>query len=85
MSMRGSVTIPSASPLSLCRPTTSAERAASTAPFAHRSRFVHHERSAQEILTVAVLNGAIGFLIVAELGKSETARIARELIPNNLH
>jgi hypothetical protein len=58
----------------------------SAAPaFAHRPGFIHHQRTAQKVLAVAGLNGALGFFIVAKLREPETTRLTGKLIADNLN
>ncbi len=72
----------SAAAASVGRTTASASTAAT---LAHGPGFVHHQRTAEEILAIAGLNGAVGFFIIAELGESEPARIAGEFVANDLN
>jgi hypothetical protein len=66
--------------------TTSTTTSWTAAPaFAHRAGFVHHQRTAQKILAIAGLNGALGFFVVAELREPETSRLTGELIADNLN
>jgi hypothetical protein len=53
--------------------------------FAHRSGFIHHQRTAQKVLAVAGLNGSLGFFIVAKLREPETTRLTGKLIADNLN
>ena len=69
-------------------PASSAARPAATAATAalrHWTRFVHHERAAQEILTVANSDRALPFGVILKVDKTETARLAGEAIANNLN
>jgi hypothetical protein len=65
---------------------TSATRpsAAATTAFAHWSRLIHHQRTAQKILAIAGLNGAIRFFIVAKLREPESSRLTGKFIANDL-
>jgi hypothetical protein len=85
--------VPAASPASAATTatrssaaTTSTTTSGTAAPaFAHRPGFIHHQRTAQKILAVAGLNGALGFFVVAEFREPETPRLTGELIANNLN
>lgn len=59
--------------------------ASSASAFPHRPRLIHHERAAQEILAIAILNGSVRFVVIPKFRESESPRIARELVTNNLH
>jgi hypothetical protein len=67
--------------------TTSTTPSAGTAApaFTHRAGFIYHQRTAQKILTVAGLNRALAFFVVAELREPETSRLTGELIADNLN
>jgi len=65
--------------------TTGPSTSTAASSFAHRSRLIHDQRAAQEILTIAVLNGSLRFVVIPKFRKPESARIARELVANDLH
>jgi hypothetical protein len=66
--------------------TTSATTSGPAAPaLTHRAGFIHYQRTAQKILAIAGLNGALGFFIVAEFREPETSRLTGELIADNLN
>jgi hypothetical protein len=78
----------SAATTAATRPTaaTSATTTGPAAPaFAHRARLIHHQRTAQKVLAIAGLNGALGFFIVAKLREPETTRLTGKLIADNLN
>ena len=58
--------------------------ATTTAAFRHGTRFIHYQGAAEEILPIAHRDGTLRFAVVFEIDKSETARLAREAIANNL-
>jgi hypothetical protein len=64
---------------------TTARTAAPTSAFAHRASLIHHQRTAQKILAIAGLNGALGFFVVAEFREAETTRLTGKLIADNLN
>jgi hypothetical protein len=66
--------------------TTSTTTSGTAAPsFAHRAGFIHHQRTAQKILAIAGLNGALGFFVVAKFREPETSRLTGEFIADNLN
>ncbi len=66
--------------------TASTTTAGTTAPaFTHRAGFIHYQRTAQKILAIAGLNGALGFFVVAKFREPETSRFTGELIADNLN
>jgi len=72
---------PSAAPA-----TTGTPSAASAAPaFTHRSSLVYYQRAAQKILAIAGLNRSFCLFVVSKLRESESARLTRELVPNDLY
>ena len=85
--------VPTASPASAATtPTGSSAATTSTATtgtaapaFTHGTGFIHHQRTAQKILAIAGLDGALGFFVVAELREPETSRLTGELIADNLN
>lgn len=58
---------------------------ASASALAHGTRFIDYQRPTQKILAIAILHCAVRLFVVTKFRKSETARVAGELIPNNLH
>jgi hypothetical protein len=78
-----------ATPATRSTAATSATTTTTTGPaapaFAHRPGFIHHQRTAQKVLAVAGLNGALGFFIVAKLREPETTRLTGKLIADNLN
>lgn len=58
--------------------------ATTTAAFAHWPGFVDYQRAAEEVLAIAALYNAFCFLVVTKLRKTESARISRELVANDL-
>jgi hypothetical protein len=71
-------------------PAAAAVTAAATAPataaaLGLRPRFVYDQVSAAEILTVQRIHGAIGFFVVVDFNKRESARLAGETIANQIY
>lgn len=67
--------------------TTAAATAAASGPattattaFAGRTRFVHDDVSAIEIVAIQSLHGAVGFFVVVNLNEPEPARLTRETV-----
>ncbi len=54
--------------------------ASATTAFTGRPRFIDHNVATHEIVAVQSLHGAIGFLVVIDLNKSEAARLARKTV-----
>jgi hypothetical protein len=57
----------------------------SASAFAHRPGFIHHQRTAEKILAIAGLNGAIAFFVVTELREPESTRLTGKLIADDLN
>jgi hypothetical protein len=57
--------------------------AAATA-LAHWPGFVHYQRTAQKILAIAGLNGAVRFFVVSKFREAKSSRLTGELIANDL-
>jgi hypothetical protein len=74
---------------SATRPTAAITTAATTGPtasaFTHRPGFIYHQRTAQEILSIAGLNGSLAFFVVAKLRKPETTRLTCKLVADDLN
>jgi hypothetical protein len=66
----------------MLRPSTTA---ATTAAFAHGTRFVHYQRPAEKVLAIAVLHSAVRLFIVAELREAEATRVPGEFIADDLN
>jgi len=64
--------------------TSPATASATTTTFAHWSRLIYHQRTAQKILAIAGLNGTIRFFIVSKLREPESSRLTRKLVANDL-
>jgi C4-dicarboxylate transporter len=61
-----------------------ASSASSSATFAHGSSFIYHQRTAQKILAVAGLNGAVRFFVISKFREAKSSRLTCELIANDL-
>ena len=65
--------------------TTAASAGPAAPAFTHRPGFVYHQRTAQEILAIAGLNGSLAFFVVAKLRKPETTRLTGKLVADDLN
>jgi len=81
---RPSVFAASSAAAAIGRTASPAASATTTATFAHRSSFIHYQRTAQKILAVAGLNGAIRFFVISKFREAESSRLTCELIANDL-
>jgi hypothetical protein len=64
---------------------SAAAPAAATATLSLRPRFVHHQVSPAEILSVKRIYGLVGFFVVGDFDEGEAARLTRETVANQIH
>jgi hypothetical protein len=71
-----------AAPAAVTAPATAA---ATAAAFGLRPRFVDHEITSAEILAVHGIDGAIRFFVICDFNESETARLTRKTVTNEIN
>src|SRR5271167_3764166 len=83
-SKRALIIAATASATAAASATVRATATTTTSTFAHRSRFIHHQRPTHEFLAVAGLDRPFRGCVVRELGESKAARLTGEFIANDL-
>jgi hypothetical protein len=64
--------------------TSRSASATSTATLAHWPSFIHYQGTAQKILAIAGLNGAIRFFVISKFREAKSSRLACEFVANDL-